>query len=504
MAPEQTVGGGLIDARTDIYAVGVVLFEMICGDRPFQAEDTLALLGMHRAAPIPQLIDRVPDDAVLPQGLQEVVEKAMAKSPGDRFQSAIELAEAIDGVTSAPLVRDSHASPVVRGSAATKRAAGVAPTMLDLSDAAELVAPVARGRAKPRGSFLGSLLVLAVLLGGVTAAVWWIRARSSESKSALRGGNKPPDQPVAIPSADSKRDGTSAPKSDIRDLKPDASAKANGSGAVAATGSGSAVASDLGTPPTGSGAEAPASSGSDSAAPASAAGSAAPTAGSAEAAATGSGEGSGTNSAAEAPPVAGQGQGQGSTDPGHTSAPRPAAKQDSEIEMDPATAEDPAPPSAKPSKNDDEAANAPKTAEEVAKRAPPAPARATTLPGAVQLIAEGKRDLALAALHALAKKNTNSAYIPFLLGNLYYDQRWWSVAIDHYAVAIKKNAKYRSNPTLNRNVISMLASHKTAQRAEGFLKFNVGKPAFPFVKYAAQHDSNAQVKRLSGWLLKNL
>jgi TolA-binding protein len=172
--------------------------------------------------------------------------------------------------------------------------------------------------------------------------------------------------------------------------------------------------------------------------------------------------------------------------------------------MDPATAEDPAPASTKPSRNDEEAANAPKTAEEVAKRAPPAPVRATTLPGAVQLIASGKRDLALASLHALWKKNQNSAYIPFLLGNLYYDQRWWSVAIDHYAAAIKKNAKYRSNPTLNRNLISMLASHKTAQRAEGFLKFNVGKPALPFVKYAAQHDSNPQVKRLSGWLLKNL
>src|SRR5688572_12853777 len=99
MAPEQTVGGGTIDARTDLYAVGVVLFEMIAGERPFQAEDTLALLGMHRAAPIPRLADRVKSKVELPDGLQEVIETAMAKSPDDRFQSAIELAEAIDEIT---------------------------------------------------------------------------------------------------------------------------------------------------------------------------------------------------------------------------------------------------------------------------------------------------------------------------------------------------------------------------------------------------------------------
>src|SRR5262245_47439787 len=99
MAPEQTVGGGTIDARTDVYAVGVVLFEMIAGERPCQAEDTLALLGMHRAAPIPRLADRMRSKSELPAGVQEVIETAMAKSPGDRFQSAIELAAAIDEVT---------------------------------------------------------------------------------------------------------------------------------------------------------------------------------------------------------------------------------------------------------------------------------------------------------------------------------------------------------------------------------------------------------------------
>jgi hypothetical protein len=91
-----------------------------------------------------------------------------------------------------------------------------------------------------------------------------------------------------------------------------------------------------------------------------------------------------------------------------------------------------------------------------------------------------------------------------LIGNLYCDQRWWSVAMDHYALAIKKNASYRGNPTLNRNVIRMLASNKTSRKAQAFLKYNVGKPSLPYVKYAAQHDPNDQVKRLSGWLVKNL
>ena len=171
--------------------------------------------------------------------------------------------------------------------------------------------------------------------------------------------------------------------------------------------------------------------------------------------------------------------------------------------MDPTTAEDPAPASTKPS-IDDEAANAPKTAEEAIRHAPATPALATTLPGAVQLISDGKRDLALASLSSLAKKNPNSAYIPFLQGNLYYDQRWWSVALDHYGIAIKKNAQYRSNPTLSRNVIRMLASDKTARKAEAFLKYNIGKSALPYVKYAAQHDANPQVKRLAGWLSKNM
>jgi TolA-binding protein len=174
--------------------------------------------------------------------------------------------------------------------------------------------------------------------------------------------------------------------------------------------------------------------------------------------------------------------------------------------MDPATADDPAPAASKPSGDADEAINAPKTAEEVERHAPPSPpaARGTTVQGAVQLIKEGKHDLALTSLRALWKKNPASAYIPFLLGNLYYDQRWWTVAMEHYGAAIKKNGRYRTNPTINRNVIRMLASAKTARRAQGFLKYTVGRSALPYVRYAAQHDSNSAVRRQSAWLARNL
>jgi hypothetical protein len=50
----------------------------------------------------------------------------------------------------------------------------------------------------------------------------------------------------------------------------------------------------------------------------------------------------------------------------------------------------------------------------------------------------------------------------------------------------------------------MLASDKTSRKAQGFLKFTVGRSAVPYLKHAAAHDASAQVRRTSGWLLRNL
>jgi len=472
MAPEQTVGGGLIDARTDIYAVGVVLFEMICGDRPFQADDTLALLGMHRAAPIPRLADRVARDVQLPPGLQEIVDQAMAKSPGDRFQSAIELAEAIDEVASA-LSGDTGELAIRRSGPARRMA--TAPTMLEVSARTDLVASPSRARAKPRGNSLGSLMFLVIVLGGAAAAVWWVKLRTPDTKAG------------STASSDEKSDDRTQ-----GDTKPDTAVTpgSNAGSGVRAV-SGSAGASDVGSAGTGSN---PTPAGSGNTAVASGAGS-----GGAIASGVDAGEPPADASVAELPSDSGAER--------HDDAAEVAASGSGSdnLDMNPGTADYPAP--AKGSADgddDDEAANAPKTTEEAEKHAPPTPVIATTLPGALQLIKDGKRELAIASLTALWKKTPNSSSIPFLLGNLYFDQRWWSVALEHYTVAIKKNADYRANQILNHNVIRMLASSKTSRMAQGFLKYTVGKFALPYLKYAAQHDPNSQIKRLAGWLAKTI
>ncbi len=474
MAPEQTVGGGLIDARTDIYAVGVVLFEMICGDRPFQADDTLALLGMHRAAPIPRLADHVAGDVQLPPGLQEIVDTAMAKSPGDRFQGAIELAEAIDEVASAFSVDTGELA--IRRSGALRRVA-TAPTMLEVSDTADLVAPASRARAKPRGSFLGSLVFLVILLGGAGAAVWWLKLRDAGTKAVAGPTAKPDTQG----SGDTRLDTSATPGSGVAGVPV-------GSGGA---GSSDVRSSSVGTGAGPSGSTARASSGS--AAVASDTGSAEPRAsglGSSEPADASSAEpSSGSGAEREAVAAAGSAASGSASDSG---------------EQGPATAGNPASAKATPDDDDDEAANAPKTTEEAEKHAPVTPTMANSIPAAIQLIKDGKRDLAIASLTALSKKTPNNSNIPFLLGNLYFDKHWWSVALEHYTVAVKKSPDYRANSTLNRNVIRMLAGAKTTRKAEGFLKYTVGKFALPYLKYAAQHDANPQVKRLSGWVAKNI
>jgi serine/threonine protein kinase len=92
MAPEQCRGDEL-DARVDIYACGVVLFEMLTGSKPFVASDPIAIIKKQIEQPPPRLADVAPGDY---GALEAVVARALAKSPADRYPSAVAMAEALE------------------------------------------------------------------------------------------------------------------------------------------------------------------------------------------------------------------------------------------------------------------------------------------------------------------------------------------------------------------------------------------------------------------------
>ncbi|HHY34530.1 MAG TPA: serine/threonine protein kinase [Firmicutes bacterium] len=91
MSPEQ-VSNGEVSAATDIYSLGVVLFEMLVGRPPFQAESTVGMAMRHLEGEVPSIRQFRPD---VPPAVEALVMKCLAKKPVDRFSSAKDLLRAI-------------------------------------------------------------------------------------------------------------------------------------------------------------------------------------------------------------------------------------------------------------------------------------------------------------------------------------------------------------------------------------------------------------------------
>jgi len=100
MAPEQALGQN-VDGRADLYALGVILFEMLSGVRPFSSQSSVGILGQQLSRPTPTFAERSPG-LIVPPAAEQLTLRLLSRDASERFQSAPELSRAID-VLLAPL-----------------------------------------------------------------------------------------------------------------------------------------------------------------------------------------------------------------------------------------------------------------------------------------------------------------------------------------------------------------------------------------------------------------
>jgi serine/threonine protein kinase len=211
-APEQAAGKRDIDARTDVFAAGVLLYEMLCGRRPFEggSMDMLSrIIGAEFEPPSAH--------ADVPEELEDIVLRAMAKDPADRFSSAQAMQEALGqflyahaprfhGENLALLVRwlcrDEirrttgrspsfppeflEQVPLWKSDAPTQRESGDGPSPID-DGAAFAGSPSARPSGVPRWALAAALLAGAAVAGGIAAVV----ATRPPSESLLLASSTP-------------------------------------------------------------------------------------------------------------------------------------------------------------------------------------------------------------------------------------------------------------------------------------------------------------------------
>ncbi|MEW5941245.1 MAG: protein kinase [Chloroflexota bacterium] len=199
MSPEQAQGGQ-VDARSDVYAMGAIVYEMLTGVQPYKADTPMGVVLKHITEPVPELLRYHPD---FPPEVSAVIKKAMGKNPDDRYPTMLDLAKALNKAAfgdeghftefnatrpKVPVVPPSSIAPTVAPDAPTydqsKAHAGMA-----ASRSASTNPPATHPPAQSAGSMKGLYLIGGALVGIAVLAVLAIGA-------FLLFGNKPAEIPA--------------------------------------------------------------------------------------------------------------------------------------------------------------------------------------------------------------------------------------------------------------------------------------------------------------------
>ncbi|MEW5868807.1 MAG: protein kinase [Chloroflexota bacterium] len=112
MSPEQVQGDKQIDGRSDIYALGVLIFQMLTGDMPYQSDTPAKVMMMHVLHPVPDILEF---SSSLPPACQTLITKSMAKKPEERYPTAGEMAAVLENISLGKLSAPAPASKKTKG-----------------------------------------------------------------------------------------------------------------------------------------------------------------------------------------------------------------------------------------------------------------------------------------------------------------------------------------------------------------------------------------------------
>jgi eukaryotic-like serine/threonine-protein kinase len=442
MSPEQAAGVPS-DRRSDIYCTGALLYHLVTGSKAFEGDDVRSILRRHREE-TPASPRQLQPGVGISKQLEGIIERAMQRDPGKRYQTARDMMAALEGTAEAKIKVDNNAVGVKPPPRPPSSPSG--------GDSTRAEAPSSRGRAR-RGRVSPVWIAVGAVVGSVVAVAAIVYSPLGDyvrPHAAVAPGPSPEPSISAKPAASpvpatepAATSGTATTAAASPDLAPAAGDK------TAAATSGTAL------------------------------GTIAPTKATADKTAADGAKTAADKTTEAASPAADK------TEPakaaGEKAAPGPAvANTDGDDDSDP--------PLTKANDGSNEDDRMPP--EPVASAVHDAPA-IRNIGDARSLIRRGDSDGALAGLYRLRRSRptpsaSKSSEIAALIGDLYFERKWWTDAMREYRFAIALDGRARKSEPLVSNSVHALADRATYPRARRLILDYVGKGAAPALKRAVK------------------